>query len=387
MNVLHLIPSSKEYIELICDYCFTPYKKQYTDYLKRKEKSPIKKDCCKKCIGEKIKESNQLVYGVNSTMQVDQHNKNFKKSFKEKYGVENPSQLDNVKEKVKETNLKKYGVPYYSQTNEYKKKVKQTSLERYGVEHHLQSDVIISKRIATNLSKYGVEYVSQSKHFKNKYKQTYIDKYGIDHYSKTNEFLIKYEATNLEKYGVKNYAQTDECKEKRIKTNNKKYGKDHYTQTDEFKERFKQLCQEKYGCNNPMQNEIIKRKAVNTLYKNGTCPTSSQQLTIYNMLKEKGYNVELNYPVSNVNLDVAIFIGDIKIDLEYDCWYWHKDKLNYDHKRDEFLKSQGWKIFRIKSKNKIPTLQEIERKIEQLVSENDKKFTSIILEDWDERIL
>lgn len=123
VNVLRLIPSSKEYIELICDYCFTPYKKQYTDYLKWKEKSPIKKDCCKKCIGEKIKESNQLVYGVNSTMQVDQHNKNFKKSFKEKYGVENPSQLDNVKEKVKETNLKKYGVPYYSQTNEYKKKV------------------------------------------------------------------------------------------------------------------------------------------------------------------------------------------------------------------------------------------------------------------------
>ena len=54
-------------------------------------------------------------------------------------------------------------------------------------------------------------------------------------------------------------------------------------------------------------------------------PCSSQQLKIYEMLLDE-YKVELNYPLSQLNLDIAIFIGDIKIDLEYDGWYWHQDQ-------------------------------------------------------------
>jgi len=81
-----------------------------------------------------------------------------------------------------------------------------------------------------------------------------------------------------------------------------------------------------------------------------------------------------------VNLDVAIFIDNIKIDLEYDAWYWHKDK-NKDRKRDEFLKSQEWKILRIRSGKLLPTLEQIEESINKLVI-SDRTFTQIVLDDW-----
>jgi len=68
-----------------------------------------------------------------------------------------------------------------------------------------------------------------------------------------------------------------------------------------------------------------------------------------NMLNNK-YEIKLNYPLSNVSLDIALFIDDIKIDIEYDGWYWHKDQQK-DRRRDEFLKSQGWKILELKVVN------------------------------------
>lgn len=98
------------------------------------------------------------------------------------------------------------------------------------------------------------------------------------------------------------------------------------------------------------------------------------------MLKNNNYNVELNYPISNVNLDVAIFIGGIKIDLEYDARFWHQDKQK-DRRRDEFLKLQGWKILKIRSGHKIPTLEQIEKAISKLIN-LDRIFTQIVLDDW-----
>lgn len=45
------------------------------------------------------------------------------------------------------------------------------------------------------------------------------------------------------------------------------------------------------------------------------------------MLKERGYNVELNYPYSTCSLDVLINMPDgTKIDFEYDGSHWHDDE-------------------------------------------------------------
>lgn len=63
-----------------------------------------------------------------------------KKTCKEKYGVENPSQAKEVKEKKKQTSLEKYGVDNPFQAKEIKEKIKQTNFKKYGSEQYTQSD-------------------------------------------------------------------------------------------------------------------------------------------------------------------------------------------------------------------------------------------------------
>jgi len=211
----------------------------------------------------------------------------------------------------------------------------------------------------SNMIKYNTLSTNQLQFVKNKKIATSIDKYGCISPMQNKEVRNKVSNTNLDRIGYENVLSSKVIREKSKKT-----------------------CREKYGFEYAIQNPEIQAKRTNTLYQNGTCPTSSQQLEIYNILKENNYTVELNYPLSNINLDVAIFIDDIKIDLEYDCYHWHKDQQK-DRKRDEFTKSQGWKILRIKSGHKIPSLEQIIESINKLVS-TDRTFTQIILDDWQE---
>ena len=51
------------------------------------------------------------------------------------------------------------------------------------------------------------------------------------------------------------------------------------------------------------------------------------------------YFSELNYVLSSLFLDIILIVNDeIKIDIEYDGNYWHKDSQK-DRRRDEYVKS------------------------------------------------
>lgn len=108
-----------------------------------------------------------------------------KKHFKEKYGVDNPYQLDSVKEKIKNTNLERYGETNPLKVKEIKEKVISTHVERYGA-IGLASDVIKSKVLDT-LSKEGIVNVSQREETKKTIKQNNLKKYGVEFYSQTEE--------------------------------------------------------------------------------------------------------------------------------------------------------------------------------------------------------
>ena len=62
---------------------------------------------------------------------------------------------------AKINNVEKYGVENPMQVDEFRAKARQTSLDRYGVEHHITSESIKSKAKQTNLERYGVECASQ----------------------------------------------------------------------------------------------------------------------------------------------------------------------------------------------------------------------------------
>ena len=373
-------------IEILCNYCLEDgvekiIPRKFKDHIRQNKESSMNKDCCIECLGKKNRDINILNYGVENQSQRDEIKQKIKTNCQEKYGVDYTLQIPEIREKIKQTNIIKYGgtSPIFSEN--VKDKMKQTNMERYGFESAMSNILIQDKKRKTTLEIWGVEYPSQNSEVKDKIKKTNNKKYGVDYYLQSDEFKIKYKETSNARYGTNNPQQNKEIQEKSIQTRLSRYGFKYYSQTDECKEKFKVTSLINWGTEHPMQNPILKARMMQTLYENGTCPTSSQQLAIYNMLKENNYNVELNYPLSRINLDVAIFIDDIKIDLEYDCAYWHKDAQK-DRRRDEYTKSQGWKILRIRSGHKIPTLAQLEEAISKLVDDNGRKFVQITLDDW-----
>ena len=66
-------------------------------------------------------------------------------TMKEKYGVENISQLQSTKDKKVQKSLEKYGVENVAQSKEVKDKMKETCLEKYGVVYASQAEEVAQK--------------------------------------------------------------------------------------------------------------------------------------------------------------------------------------------------------------------------------------------------
>ena len=175
---------------------------------------------------------------------------------------------------------------------------------------------------------------------------------------------------------------TQATKEKVANTCQKKYER-HPMKNAEFKQKWTDAMIEKFGGPSPLCDEKIKEKAEATFCKNRQVPTSEQQLKVYDLLQElyPDYLIELNYPFSKVALDICLISDSIKIDVEYDGGYWHKNKQQDDRRRDEFLKSNGFKILRIKSRHYIPTKEQLQEMIDDLLI-TEHHYKEIILKDW-----
>lgn len=383
-----LTKGSHAKVKYMCDYCLENGVEkviisEYRQYLRGKN-GLIDKDCCSECQPKKYREVCQV-----------------------KYGVDNVFQLENIKDKTKQTNVEKYGVEYATQNKEIKNKIENTCLDKYGVKTFLLTDECNEIINETILKPNNVNNVFQIEKIKQKSRKTCTEKYGAEYYTQTAEYEERIKLQNNERYNVDWYFQTDEFKNKAVNTNLKKYNAISYTGTAEYKAKAKETNLKRYNTEYPQQNQKIKDKTretnikrygypytlcnpeklkqvQKTLLRNGNVPTSSQQLHIYNLLKDSGYNVNLNYPLSSLFLDIALFLKGVKIDIEYDGAYWHQD-ANYDRRRDEVVKSHGWKVLRIRSRRLVPDLNQIQEAIRKL-TDTDRMFTKITLDDWVENI-
>jgi hypothetical protein len=77
---------------------------------------------------------------------------------------------------------------------------------------------------------------------------------------------------------------------------------------------------------------------------------SKPQAQLYDIIKETFEDAEIEYPVKvdagrYIWLDIAI--PSKMINVEYDGLYWHNKEE--DEKRDNFLRSRGWNVYRIQS--------------------------------------
>lgn len=231
--------------------------------------------------------------------------------------------------KRKDTCIKKYGEDNPSKVEEFKNKRTETIIEKFGVENAFQSETIKEKIRKTNIEKYGKPYPFQASEVVEKTKQTFIQKYGVSNPNKLPEIREKIYNTNLQRYG--------------------------------------------YKCS--LSSPEIRAKGRETLYKNNTVPSSKPEKELYNLLvKIYGENNCIHsFPYDRLSLDCLLVINNQKIDVEYDGWYWHKNKVKEDNRRNRFLISRGFKVFRVKANYKLPSEEEIKECIDYLLDGNDYK--------------
>ena len=131
---------------------------------------------------QKIKTTNNLIYGTNHPMQNKEFIEARKNECLEKYGVDNYAKLDSVKKKLSNTWTNK---PKEVQEEINKRKREgylDTIHTKYGEEYNTVYAVPEIQEIMknTNLEKRGVEYNFQSKEVQDKSKATSLERYGYE---------------------------------------------------------------------------------------------------------------------------------------------------------------------------------------------------------------
>lgn len=186
---------------------------------------------------------------------------------------------------------------------------------------------------------------------------------------------IKYKNTLKSKYGVDKSFDIPGVKEKIIASNLNNHGFTWPQQNPEIYQKSINTFQEKYGVNRPLQDKEILSKMISHWSANGNAPTSKPQLKLFELLQNmKIGECKLEVPCDRCLLDIVVYIKDIKIDIEYDGVYWHKDTQR-DRRRDFFIKKSGYKIIRIKGnkKDSIPSSEVIKEAIDYLISGHSYK--------------
>jgi very-short-patch-repair endonuclease len=89
---------------------------------------------------------------------------------------------------------------------------------------------------------------------------------------------------------------------------------------------------------------------------------------------------ELNKPFGSYNVDVALRVEGVSIAVEYDSWYWHAEREENDAQRDAEMIAAGWRVLRVKSNELLPTREQSDAALEQLLTGDSK--VEIVLEDW-----
>lgn len=237
------------------------------------------------------------------------------------------------------------------------------------------------KREDTNIKKYGVSNPSQVKEFQDKRTQTIRKNFGVDNAFQSDVCKQKSKDTCVVKYGYEYACQAPEVIEKTKITNRKRYGYDSPRQSPRVKQKIIQTNLQRYGVPYTLSVPKVRAKGRETLYRNGKVPSSTPERKTCELLKEiyGEENCIAQFPYDQLSFDCLLCIDRDKIDVEYDGWFWHKNKQKEDNRRNRFLISRGFKVLRIKGNYGIPTEEQIIKSIDYLVKGNHK-YSEIILD-------
>lgn len=182
---------------------------------------------------------------------------------------------------------------------------------------------------------------------------------------------IKYKKTMNERYGVDHPYKIEAVVDKAKGTNRMKYGVDWGLCSPKIHNKIQNTMMKKYGKKYPLQVDRFLEKQLKTRAITGST-ISKPQRKLYELLKEYYGDTKLEVPCDKCSLDCVVSVGNINIDVEYDGWYWHQDKQR-DRRRDNFIKTKGYKILRIlgNKKDDIPPIHVLIESINKLIDRNN----------------
>ena len=209
--VLYLSEQSHIKVDVICDICNIQKSIPYKSYIKSIKNGGYYA-CSQKCSKTKSINTNIKKYGFENPSKSEVIKNKIKKTFQEKYGVDNISQLPNIIEKIKIGVYKSY----IENIDSIKEKQKLTNIKRYGVQDVNKEKWFKEKIKELNFEKYGVTNASKLPSVKDKIKQTCNYKYNCNSPFEYEEIKDKIKETNLRKYGFEYISQNTDIYEKKI---------------------------------------------------------------------------------------------------------------------------------------------------------------------------
>lgn len=357
-----LVSRSSNLILVQCDVCFLECEIKFSSYCRSGFKDG--EWLCKSC---KTKRTNLERWGVENPSQSEEVKERKKRTFIERWGVdhpsksdviaekkvvsfmkkwrvENPFQSEEIKEIIKETNLSRWGVENPSQSDFIKSRKIKTLLEKWGVDHPLKSEDIKSKVIKSNLKKFGVEWSLQSPEIKERIKTTNLERWGVENPMLNNDILDSLKKSNLEKWGVEWFYQTEEFKSKSIISSVNKFGSSSFKKSDIFHQKtligshkgyVKYLGESihLFRCDLDHNFEIKTDNYFSRLYSNIPLCTICNPIGDLKSIKESDlYNFIKSIYDGEITqsyrdgLEIDIYLPHLKLGFEFNGLYWHSDK-------------------------------------------------------------
>ena len=216
-------------------------------------------------------------------------------------------------------------------------KSKQTCKNKYGVENPSQVEEFRQKSKNTCYKKYGVDNYSKSIEFEKRRKQTCQEKYGVDNPFQCNNHKIKSKLTCLLKYNVENYKESEEAKELRSQEFTQKLTAYNLTLLNKDTNKITIKCNK---CNTVFTFSISRFYALLKQYNNDNfCPYCSHTNLNGKSIKEKElldyiksiYNKRIEENIRTIisPKELDIYIPELKLGIEFDGIYFHADSRFY----------------------------------------------------------
>jgi len=247
-----------------------------------------------------------------------------KRTYIERFGVDNPAKLQSSKDKVIKTCQDKYGTDSPLQNTEVKDKIVKTNLERRGVACSLQDPKVRALGSKTKLKIYGDANYNNPK----KASETNLDRFGTTSPSKNLEIKERGIETSIKLYGNRCPLMNVDIRNKANFTMRKNYGENilNVFQAEPIKAQCRATLKEKTGYEYTMQDPATRKKARRSSGQSFPEKKTSE------LLISEGFIFESEYYVNGKCFDFAIFNkeGTLNTLIEIDGEYFHGLLNDYD---------------------------------------------------------